>query len=107
MVGPFTLLTIMPAAVLQMPGIEFTTTMALIPVVNVSMVFREAIAGVYHWPQIGLALFVELAIIAGLLRLATVILRYEDIFAGSYEGTFFNFLKERMGMKTLGKRKHS
>lgn len=107
MVGPFTLLTIMPAAVLQMPGIEFTTTLALIPVVNVSMVFREAIAGVYHWPQIGLALLVELAIIAGLLRLATVVLRYEDIFAGSYEGTFFNFLKERMGMKTLGKRKHS
>lgn len=107
MVGPFTMLTIMPAAVLQMPGIEFTTTLALIPVVNVSMVFREAIAGIYHWPQIGLALLVELAIITGMLKLATVVLRYEDIFVGSYEGTFFKFLKERMGMKALAKRKRT
>ena len=105
MVGPFTLLTILPAAVLQMPGIEFTTTLALIPVVNVSIIFREAIAGVYHWPQIGLALCVELAIIAGLLKLATIVLRSEDLFVGNYEGTFFKFLKERTGLKALAKRK--
>ncbi|MBM3265187.1 MAG: ABC transporter permease, partial [candidate division Zixibacteria bacterium] len=76
MVGPFFTVVILPVAFLQSPGIELTSLFAVIPVVNVCLVFREAISGVYHWPQIGLAFAVETATIALLLWLATVVLRY-------------------------------
>lgn len=96
MVSPFYIALILPVMFLQIPGIEFTLSMAAIPVVNVCMVFREVIAGVYHWPQIGLTILVEVGLIALCLRTATVILRYEDILTGSYEGNFIKFLKDRV-----------
>lgn len=96
MVSPFYLAIILPIMFLQIPGLEFTFTMAAIPVVNICMVFREAVAGVYHWPQIGITVLVELACIGLFLWIATVILRYEDIMIGSYEGNFIKFLKDRM-----------
>jgi uncharacterized membrane protein YjgN (DUF898 family) len=64
--------------------------------VNVSMVFREAITGVYHWPLIGLTLLVESLCIILALWLAARILRYEDLMMGSYSGSFGKFLKERL-----------
>jgi sodium transport system permease protein len=100
MVSPFYVAVFLPAMFLQVPGIEFTLPLALMPVVNVAMVFREAIAGVYHWPQIGLTILVECVCVAGALWLAMTILRYEDFVLGSYGGHFGRFLKERI----LGRR---
>jgi sodium transport system permease protein len=96
MVSPFYLVTFLPVLFLQSPGIEFTPTLALIPVVNVAMVFREAITGTYHWPLIGLTLIVESICIVLCLKLATTILRYEDFLLGSYSGSFSKFLKQRL-----------
>jgi len=96
MVGPLYIATILPVMFLQVPGLEFTPVLALIPIVNVVMVFREAIAGVYHWPLIGITLVVEAACVALALRLATVILRYEDFMLGTYGGNFAKFLKQRI-----------
>jgi sodium transport system permease protein len=96
MVSPFYIATFVPVLFLQSPGIEFTPILALIPVVNVAMVFREAIAGTYHWPLIGLTLIVESLCIVLALALATAILRYEDFLLGSYSGSFAKFLKERL-----------
>jgi sodium transport system permease protein len=45
MVTPFYIATFMPVLFMQSPGIEFTPKMALIPIVNVAMVFREALTG--------------------------------------------------------------
>jgi hypothetical protein len=64
--------------------------------VNVAMVFREAIAGTFHWPLIGITLAVEALCVALALWLATNILRYEDFLIGSYGGNFVKFLKERL-----------
>jgi sodium transport system permease protein len=96
MVSPFYLATFMPVMFLQSPGIEFTPVLALIPIVNVAMVFREAIAGIYHWPLIGLTLTVESLCIVLALGLATAILRYEDYLLGSYSGSFAKFLRQRL-----------
>ena len=96
LVSPFYMATLLPVFFLQSPGIEFTPLMALIPIVNVAMVFREAIAGVYHWPLIGLTLIVESLCIVLALALATVILRYEDFLLGSYSGSFAKFVKQRL-----------
>ncbi len=96
MVSPFYLATFLPVMFLQSPGIEFTPTLAAIPVLNVAMVFREAIEGIYHWPLIGLTLVVELLCIVLALTLATAILRYEDFLLGSYSGSFAKFVKQRL-----------
>lgn len=96
MVSPFYLATFLPVMFLQSPAIEFTPVLAAIPVINVAMVFREAIAGVYHWPLIGLTLVVETICIVLALALATAILRYEDFILGSYSGSFAKFVKQRL-----------
>lgn len=100
MVGPFYVATFMPVLFLQSPGIVFTPKLALMPIVNVAMVFREALAGVYHWPLIGLTLASESLCIVLALWLAASILRYEDFLLGSYSGNFVRFVKQRL----LGKR---
>ena len=99
MVTPFYLLLFLPAMFLQVPGLEFTPRLALIPIVNVTMVFREAIAGTYHWDLIGITIAVEIACIAAALKLAATILRYEDFVLGSYGGNFGKFVKQRLAAR--------
>jgi sodium transport system permease protein len=96
MVSPFYIAVFLPILFLQVPGIEFTVGLALIPVVNVAMVAREAVAGTFHWHLIGITLAVEVLCILLGLWLATIILRYEDFLMGSYGGSFGKFLKERL-----------
>lgn len=95
--GPFvTVMVLIPAVFMQFPGLELTTWLACVPIINVCLVFREAIGGVYHWPQIGLTLLMEGLYIWIILRIATAITRYEDIMTGSYEGGLTGFLKHRL-----------
>ena len=96
MVTPFYVVIILPIMFLNMPGIEFSLPLAVVPVANVCMVFREAIMGIYHWPQIAVTILVEVGGICLLLWVATVILRYEDFLIGAYEGNIGKFLKERV-----------
>ena len=95
--GPFvTVMVLVPAVFLQFPGLELTTWLACVPIINVCLVFREALGGVYHWPQIGLTLVMEVLYIWIILRIAAAITRYEDIMTGSYEGGLAGFLKHRL-----------
>lgn len=96
MVAPFYVALFIPIFFLQTPGMEFTRRMALIPVVNVTMVIREAMQGIYHWRMIGLTLVAEAACVAIALRIAMLILRHEDFVIGSYSGSFGKFAKERL-----------
>ncbi|MDE2848711.1 MAG: ABC transporter permease [Gemmatimonadota bacterium] len=95
--GPFvTVMILVPAVFMQFPGLELTTWLACVPIINVCLVFREAIGGVYQWPQIGLTLLMEVLYIWIILRIAAAITRYEDIMTGSYEGGLGGFLKHRL-----------
>ncbi|MCY3556078.1 MAG: ABC transporter permease [Gemmatimonadetes bacterium] len=95
--GPFvTVMILVPAVFMQFPGLELTTWLACVPIINVCLVFREALGGVYHWPQIGLTLLMEGLYIWIILRIAAAITRYEDIMTGSYEGGLGGFLKHRL-----------
>jgi ABC-type Na+ efflux pump permease subunit len=96
MITPFYLLIMLPAIFLQVPGLEFSFVLAAIPVINVTMMVREAISGTFHWPQIVLTTGVSIAVIAAWLRLATVILRFEDVMIGSYGGRLTTFVRERV-----------
>jgi len=103
MIMPFYLLVMLPPIVLQSPGIQFTTTLALIPVVNVAMMVRSVVTGIYPWVQIGITIAVSLAMIALCVRLAAFILRFEDVMAGAYNGSIKQFFRERL----FGKAKSS
>lgn len=96
LVTPFYIGVFMPVMFLQVPGIKFTIYLALIPIVNVAMVFREAISGTFNWPMIAVTIVVEVLCIAGTLRLASVVMQYEDFLIGSYDGSLLKFIKERI-----------
>lgn len=96
MITPFYMLVLLPVMFLQVPGLEFTLPLALIPVVNVTMMVREAVSGVYHWLPMAVTVAVSALTIAGCLRLAAAILAFEDVVTGSYSGSLGGFVKERV-----------
>lgn len=96
MVSPFYVAVFLPVIFLQAPGVELTPATAAVPVVNVALVFRDAISGVYRWPLIGITLAVEAASVVLLLLLAAAILRQEDFVIGSYGGNLGRFLRVRI-----------
>lgn len=96
MITPFYMIVMLPVMFLQVPGLEFSLPLAFIPIVNVTMMVREAIGGVFHWVQIGITIVVELVTVAACLWLATAILRFEDVMIGSYSGNIGTFVKQRL-----------
>lgn len=96
MVTPFYMLILLPVMFLQVPGLEFSLPLAFVPVVNVAMMVREAVSGVFHWVSIAVAVAVSLATVGGCLVLAAAMLRYEDVVVGSYGGSFSTFVKKRL-----------
>jgi sodium transport system permease protein len=94
--SPFYIALVLPILFMQAPGQEFTLMFALVPVVNIMMMFREAIQGTYRWPLIGVTVFVELISVAVALRLAVAVLHHEDFVTGTYAGTFGQFLRKRL-----------
>ena len=96
MVSPFYVVIMIPLMFLSAPGMEFTTKLALIPIMNVTMMFREAIQGIYHWPMIGITVAIELTCIAAAMFTATTLLKYEDLVTGTYSGSFLKFALARI-----------
>ena len=96
MITPFYMLTIVPIVFLQVPGINFTLPLACVPIVNVTLMVREALSGVFHWPQIGLTVASSLLVIALCLRLATFLLQFEDVVLGSFNGSLNKFIQQRL-----------
>ena len=96
MISPFFMIVLLPVMFLQVPGLQFTLPLALVPIVNVTMMVRAALAGSFPLLPMGITLVVSAALIAGCVRLAAFILRFEDVVLGSYRGTFNQFFKERL-----------
>ncbi len=51
---PMTFLVIIPAVASLLPGVELTAKLAVIPILNVSLVCKEIVTGTYHWNYIAL-----------------------------------------------------
>jgi sodium transport system permease protein len=96
MVTPFYMLVLLPVVFLQVPGLKLTLPLALVPVVNLTLMIREALSGTFHWLPIGVAIAASLAIIAACIWLATFILGFEDVSLGSYGGNFWKFIQQRV-----------
>ncbi|MFT3781232.1 MAG: ABC transporter permease [Nibricoccus sp.] len=50
--APLMILAIMPSTVGMMPGVELSTALTCIPVLGVSLVCKEMLSGIWHWPYI-------------------------------------------------------
>ena len=96
MITPFYMLLFLPVFFMQDPEVVLTTRRALIPVMNVALMIREAILGRLPWPQIAVTCLVSVALIAVCIRIATFILRFEDVVIGSYGGSFARFFSRRI-----------
>jgi sodium transport system permease protein len=76
---PMTFVVLFPAIAAVIPGIELTSRLALIPILNVSLLCKELIAGTYHWTFIAEA-FLSTSVWAGLaLFLAVKMFQRESV----------------------------
>jgi len=53
-VSPLMIVVILPAVAAMLPGVELNTKLALIPILNVSLVSKEILSGNYPWGMIAL-----------------------------------------------------
>lgn len=95
MITPFYLLTLLPAVFLAVPDIELTLPLALVPVVNVALLVRAAIAGTLQWVPGVVAVLASAAAIVLCLRLAALALRFEDVVLGTFRGSLGKLVKQR------------
>jgi sodium transport system permease protein len=51
---PMTFIVIIPAVAAMLPGVELTPKLSLIPILNVSLLCKELVAGTYHWNYIAI-----------------------------------------------------
>lgn len=96
MVSPFYMLTLVPVVFLQAPGLKLSFALALVPIVNVTLMVRDTFSGSFQWLPSLVTVAVSLAAIALCLRLAAFILQFEDIMVGSYNGSVAKFLRQRL-----------
>jgi sodium transport system permease protein len=96
MIQPVYWLVFLPFLLGQQTDQTLTPTLAAIPVANIAMMIRDAINGIFLWPLIGLTLAVTLLLVVACLLLARTILGFEDFLLGSYDGSFWRFLRDRL-----------
>ena len=78
-VAPMVILIIMPAVVGMLPGIDLNARLALVPILNLSLVCRELLSGVWHWNYIAI-IFGSTCVYAGAaLVLAVRMFNREDV----------------------------
>lgn len=96
MIQPVYWLVFLPFLLGQQTDQTLTPTVASIPVANIAMMIRDAFNGVFIWPLIALTMVITLGLVAVFILLARNILRFEDFLLGSYDGSFWRFLRERL-----------
>ena len=51
---PLIIVIIVPAMMGLLPGLELNARLALVPILNLALVSKELVSGVYHWPYLAL-----------------------------------------------------
>ncbi len=64
-VAPMAVIVIMPVAIGILPGIELNARLALVPLLNLSLICKELLSGVWHWDYIAL-IFGSTSVYAGI-----------------------------------------
>jgi sodium transport system permease protein len=78
-ISPLMIAVVLPAVASLLPGVELNAGLALIPVLNTSLVSKEIITGTYHWNLIAL-IFLSSSVYAALaLAIAVRLFQREDV----------------------------
>ncbi|HTC61704.1 MAG TPA: ABC transporter permease [Candidatus Saccharimonadales bacterium] len=78
-ISPLMIVVVLPAIASLLPGVELTPTLALIPVLNTSLVSKEIIGGTFHWNLIAL-IFLSSSVYAGIaIAIAVKLFQREDV----------------------------
>ena len=76
---PMTFLVVIPAVASLLPGVELTPKLALVPILNTSLVCKEIITGTYHWNYIALIFVSSCIYAAAALGIAVKLFQREDV----------------------------
>ena len=80
---PMTFIVLVPAIAAVLPGLELTPKLAVVPILNVSLLCKELVAGTYHWNYIFL-IFLSTSVYAGVaLYLAVKMFQRESVLFSS------------------------
>ena len=96
LVSPFMIAFVLPLVFIQSPSQEFTMGLAFVPVVNVAMMFREAIVGSFEWRTMLITLAVEVLCVTVALKLATRVIEREGFMLDGPSGGLLRLLRRRI-----------
>jgi sodium transport system permease protein len=80
---PMTFLVIFPAIAAVIPGVELNSRLALVPILNVSLLCKELITGTYHWSYIAVTFLSTCVWAAAALFLAVKMFQRESVLFSS------------------------
>jgi sodium transport system permease protein len=78
-VTPMTFAVIVPVAIGVLPGIELNFRLALVPILNISLICKEMLSGVWHWGYIGVIFGSTALYAAAALALCVRMFRSEGV----------------------------
>jgi sodium transport system permease protein len=78
-ISPLMIVFGLPAIAALLPGVELSPTLALVPVLNTSLVSKEIITGIYRWDLIALIFLSSSAYAAVALAIAVKLFQREDV----------------------------
>ncbi len=78
-ISPLMIVVILPAVASILPGIELDAKLALIPILNVSLVSKEILTGTYHWNYIVLIFLSSCLYAAAALGIAAAAFKRESV----------------------------
>jgi sodium transport system permease protein len=78
-ISPLMIVVVLPAVAALLPGVELSPALALVPVLNTSLVSKEIITGTFHWDLIAL-IFLSSSVYAGVaIAIAVKLFQREDV----------------------------
>jgi sodium transport system permease protein len=78
-ISPLMIVVVLPAVAALLPGVDLNPALAVVPVLNTSLVSKEIITGTYHWDLIAL-IFLSSSVYAALaLAIAVKLFQREDV----------------------------
>jgi sodium transport system permease protein len=78
-ISPLMIVVILPAVASLLPGVELDTKLALVPILNTSLVSKEIMSGTYHWNFIVLIFASSCLYAAVALYAAVKLFQREDV----------------------------
>ena len=78
-ISPLMIVVVLPAVAAVLPGVEMNNALALVPVLNTSLISKEIMTGTYHWKYIALIFASSCLYAAGAIAIAVKLFQREDV----------------------------